>query len=81
MDYTTRLLKAAQDKFPGLKPVNSTSDSEVFVLHGTDACGLYFRTRDAAHYLNEVRSDLDPPVYVVGCCWEDEPTEDEGGAS
>ena len=81
MGYTKRLLKAAQDKFPGLEPALSTLDYEAFVLHDTDASALYMRVRAASRYLNEVRSDLDPPVFVVGCCWENEPAFGKGGVS
>ncbi len=81
MNYTTRLLRAAQDKFPDLEPLTSTLEHEVFILRDLDIDEVYGRTRDAARYLNEVRSDLDPPVYVIGCCGEDEPAEGEGSAS
>ena len=81
MKYTTRLLRETQDKFPGLEPLTSTSEHEIFILRDLDIGELYQRTRDAARYLNEVRSDLDPPVYVLAYCGEDEPAEDEGSAS
>ncbi len=80
MKYTTRLLREVQDKFPDLEPLTSTPEHEVFVLRDLDIGELYQRTCDAARYLNEVRSDLDPPVYVLGYCGDDEPAEGEGGA-